>query len=232
METRLTDYGVAGKIIRLQQYSSSDLLIQDEIRRGAKTIVIVGNDTTFGHVLSYVASHDITFAFIPMGPDNSIAAVLGIPVGIDACDVLARRRRLRLDVGWVNNRYFISQLHIPPSHISIQYDERFNVSSKSGKMELVVCNLKPFVWNGKGKKYIAHPQDNKLEAFLRPVISKGIFGGDQFEEPSIFPFEEMVVTSKKPFSVEADGKTTKEVKITIRLAKSRIDMVVGKERKF
>ncbi len=232
METRLTDYGIAGKIIRLQQYSSSDLVIQDEIRRGAKTIVIVGNDTTFGHVLSYVASYDITFAFIPMGPDNSIAQVLGIPIGIDACDILARRRRLRLDVGWINNRYFISQLHIPPSHISIQYDERFTVSSKSGKMELVVCNLKPFVWTGKGKRYIAHPQDNKLEAFLRPVIKKGIFGRDQFEEPSIFPFEEMVVWSKKPFVVEADGKTTKEVKITIRLAKSRIDMVVGKERKF
>lgn len=232
METRLTDYGIAGKIIRLQQYSSSDLVIQDEIRRGAKTIVIVGNDTTFGHVLSYVASYDITFAFIPMGPDNSIATVLGIPVGIDACDILARRRRLRLDVGWINNRYFISQLHIPPSHISIQYDERFNVSSKSGKMELVVCNLKPFVWTGKGKRFIAHPQDNKLEAFLRPVIKKGIFGKDQFEEPSIFPFEEMIVSSKKPFAVEADGKTTKEVKITIRLAKRRIDMVVGKERKF
>lgn len=232
IETRLTDYGIAGKIIRLQQYSSSDLLIQDEIRKGAKTIVIVGNDTTFGHVLSYVASYDITFAFIPLGPDNSIAEVLGIPLGIEACDVLARRRRLRLDVGWINNRYFISQLHIPPSHISIQYDERFNVSSKSGKMELVVCNLKPFVWTGKGKRYVAHPQDNKLEAFLRPVITGGIFKKEQFEEPSIFPFEEMIVSSKKPFSVEADGKTTKEVKITIRLAKSRIDMVVGKERKF
>jgi diacylglycerol kinase family enzyme len=232
IETRLTDYGIAGKIIRLQQYSSSDLLIQDEIRRGAKTIVIVGNDTTFGHVLSYVASHDITFAFIPVGPDNSIAEVLGIPVGLDACDILARRRRLRLDVGWVNNRYFISQLHIPPSAISIEYDERFMVSSQSGKMELVVCNLKPFVWTGKGKRYVAHPQDNKLEAFLRPVVAGGFFKKEQFEEPSIFPFEEMVVSSKKPFSVEADGKVTKEVKITIRLAKSRIDMVVGKERKF
>jgi diacylglycerol kinase family enzyme len=209
LETRLTDYGIAGKIIRLQQYSSSEFLIQEEIRRGAKTIVIVGNDTTFGHVLSYVASYDITFAFIPLGPDNSIAEVLGIPIGIDACDTLARRRRLRLDVGWINNRYFISQLHIPPSNISIQYDERFNVSTTTGKMELVVCNLKPFVWTGKGKRYIAHPQDNKLEAFLRPVVTGGWLKKEKFEEPSIFPFEEMVVTSKKPFSVEADGENDK-----------------------
>ncbi len=232
IETRLTDYGIAGKIVRLQHYSSADLLLQDEVRKGAKTVVIVGNDTTFGHILSYVASHDVTFAFIPIGPNNTIAEVLGIPVGIEACDILARRRRLRLDVGWVNNRYFVSQLHIPPSTIAIQYDERFNVSSTSGKMELVVCNLQPFFWTGKGRRYVAHPQDNKLEAFLRPVVPGSWFKKEDFEEPSIFPFEEMVVTSKKPFVVEADGKITKEVKVTIRLAKSRIDMVVGKERKF
>jgi len=232
IETRLTDYGIAGKIIRLQQYATSEILVQDEIRRGAKTMVIVGNDATFGRVLSYVASHDISFGFIPVGQDNSIARVLGIPIGIEACDILARRRRLRLDVGWVNNRYFISQLHIPPSDISITYDERFHVSSESGKMELVVCNLKPFVWTGKGKRYVAHPQDGKLEAFVRPVIKSRFFGKEVFEEPSIFPFEEMTITSNKAFSVEADGKKTKEIKITIRLAKSRIDMVVGKERKF
>ncbi len=232
IETRLTDYGIAGKIVRLQQYASSELLVQDEIRRGAKTFVIVGNDATFGHVLSYVASYDMTFGFIPVGPDNSIAEVLGIPVGVEACDILARRRRLRLDVGWMNNRYFISQLHIPPSAIEIQYDERFHVSSTSGKMELVVCNLQPFVWTGKGRRFIVHPQDGKLEAFLRPVVKTGLFGKEQFEEPSIFPFEEMVISARKPFSVETDGKTTKEVKITIKLAKSRIDMVVGKERKF
>lgn len=232
METRLTDYGIAGKIIRLQHYTSSEFLVEDEIRRGAKTVVIVGNDVTFGHVLSRAASCQVTYGFLPVGSGNSIAQVLGIPVGVDACDALARRRKLRLDVGWVNNRYFISQLHIPPSSIEVEYDESFTVSSKSGKMELVVCNLKPYVWSGKGQEYVVHPQDGKLEAFLRPVSKSKILRKDQFEAPSIFPFEEMVVKSKTPFVVETDGKISKEIKIKIKLAKSRIDMIVGKERKF
>lgn len=232
METRLTDYGIAGKIIRLQHYASAEMLVEDEVRKGVKTIVIVGNDSTIGHVLSRSAFIDITFGFLPIGPNNEIANVLGIPVGVEACDVLAKRRKLRLDVGWFNNRYFVSQLHIPPSNISVVYDESFKVSSKSGKMELVVCNLKPFIWSGKDKQYIAHPQDGKLEAFLRPVLESRILKRQQFEQPSIFPFEEMIVSSKTPFPVETDGKVSKEVKITIKLAKNRINMIVGKERKF
>lgn len=232
METRLTDYGIAGKIIRIQPFTNAEAVVEEEKRRGASVVVIVGNDATFGAVLSRAATCDMLFGFLPVGTDNSIAEVLGIPAGEAACDVLARRRRVLLDVGWFNNRYFISQLHIQPSAITVSYDDRFSVSAKKGKMELVVCNLQPFVWNGvKGQTYVVHPQDGKLEAFLRPLERKGLFR-DVFETPSVFPFEEMTVSGKTPFPVEADGKISKETKIVIRLAKKRIQMIVGKERKF
>jgi len=231
VETRLTDFGIAGKIIRLQNFTNSEAVIEEEILRGATAIVIVGNDVTFGHVLSRAATCDILFGFLPIGDNNSIAEVLGIPVGIEACDVLSKRRKLKLDVGWFNNRYFVSQLHIPPSDISVEYDEKFKVSA-TNKMELVVCNLQPYIWKNKKKgDFVVHPQDGKLEAFLRPMSGRGIIK-EKYEDPSIFPFEEMVVSSRKPFVVEADGKQSKETKIKIKLAKSRVDMVVGKERKF
>ena len=234
IETRLTDFGIAGKIIRLQPFTNAHAVIEEEIQKGATAVVIVGNDRTFGQVLSRAATCKVLFAFLPVGQDNSIAEVLGIPEGVEACDVLSRRRKIWLDVGWVNNRYFISQLHIHPHNIRVEYDERFAVSSNNKKMELVVCNLQPFIWKDKrkGKKdYVIHPQDGKLEAFLRPLEKKGIFK-EQYEDPSIFPFEEMTVTSATPFIMEADGKQTKELKVVIRLAKNRIEMVVGKMRKF
>lgn len=232
METRLTDYGIAGKIIRLQNFTNAAAVVEEEKQKGASAVVIVGNDATFGQVVSRAATCDVLFGFLPLGDNNSIAEVLGIPVGESACDVLARRRRVNLDVGWFNNRYFISQLHIRPSDIKVTYDERFSVSARAGKMELVVCNLQPFVWrNGKKDEFVVHPQDGKLEAFLRPVLKKGWFR-EVSEPPSVFPFEEMMVTSKTPFLVEADGKESKETKVTIKLAKRRIQMVVGKERKF
>ncbi len=234
IENRLTDFGIAGRIVRLQQFTNSEAVISEEMKRGAEVAVIVGNDNTFGQVLSRSASLDIVFGFIPMGSakDNTIAQVLGIPMGEEACDVLARRRKVGLDVGWVNNRYFISQLHIKPHAIRVQYDEQFAVSARNGKMELVVCNLQPFIWNDTGKQqFVVHPQDGKLEAFLRPMKKKTLFR-EVYEEPSVFPFEEMVVQSDKPFLMEADGKKSKETKVTIRLARNRIHMIVGKNRKF
>lgn len=233
METRLTDFGIAGKIIRLQNFTDAKSIIDDEIKKGASTIVIVGNDATFGHVLSRAATCEALFAFLPVGEDNTIAGVLGIPVGIGACEVLSKRRKVKLDVGWFNSRYFVSRLHIPQSRIEIEYDEQFRVSAKY-KMELVVCNLQPFEWKDRCSEahHVVHPQDGKLEAFLRPAVRTRWFGRFKCEEPSIFPFQEMVVSSRSPFVVEADGKQSKETKITIKLARKRIEMVVGKERKF
>ncbi|MFB6181900.1 MAG: diacylglycerol kinase family protein [Candidatus Magasanikbacteria bacterium] len=232
MENKLTDYGIAGKIIRLQNFTNPEGIIKEEVQRGAETIVLVGNDNTFGKVLSKAASTDVLFGFLPVGKNNSIAEVLGIPTGVEACDTLSRRRKMKLDVGWFNNQYFINQLHIPPAEISVEYDEQFTVSPTKGKIELAVCNLQPFYWKGNEEKVDVHPQDGKLEAFLRPVEEKGWFRSAEYEDVSVFPFEEMVVRGNEPFKVKADGKESKEVEVKIRLAKNRIDMIVGKDREF
>lgn len=234
IEVRLVEFGIAGKILRLNNYIDAKPIIDDEIKRGAKNIVIVGNDRTFGHILSRGATCDCVFGFLPIGPGNDIADVLGIPEGIDAADVLARRRKQKLDVGWFNNRFFVSQLHVPPAKVRVIYDEKFQVSTPF-KMEVVVCNFQPFYWKRDNKdkeEFVVHPQDDKLEAFLRPLTKTGWFGY-KYEDPSIFPFEEMeVIGEDGPFVVEADGKSTKEVKVKIRLAKDKIDMIVGRDRKF
>lgn len=233
MEIRLTDFGIAGKILRLQNYSDAKSLIEDEIKRGAKTVVIVGNDKTFGQVLSGAATANCNFGFLPIGNDNTIADVLGIPVGVEACTVLSRRRIEKLDIGWVNNRYFVSQLKAGPGNLEVVYDERFKVTGDN-LLEVVVCNLQPFFWkrDSHAKNFeVVHPQDGKLEAFLRPLTKKRWFGYS-YEAPSVFPFSEMEIKGKEPFPVEADGKITKEIRIKIKLAPERVQMIVGRGRKF
>jgi len=233
IEIRLTDYGIAGKILRLNNYLDVKPVIDDEIKRGAKTVVIVGNDRTFGQVLSRGATCDCVFGFLPIGPDNTIAEVLGIQEGENGVDTLAKRRKEKLDVGWFNNRYFVSLLRVPPAKVRVIYDERFQATSE-GKMEVVVCNFQPFYWKRHKKdaeEQVVHPQDGKLEAFLRPLTKQGWLGYN-YEEPSIFPFEEMEIIGDGPFAVEADGKMTKEVKVKLRLAKDKINMIVGRDRKF
>jgi diacylglycerol kinase family enzyme len=233
MEISLTDYGMTGKILRIHNYNDVRSLVEDEIKRGAKTVVIVGNDKTIGHVLSRCASLPCVFGFIPLGTENTIAAVLGIPIGIAACEIISKRRRALLDVGLVNSRFFISQLRVSPAHIQVKYDERFTVSGENF-LEVVVCNLQPLIVSSVSSgqhDYIVHPQDGKLEAYVKP-LTKRWWGGYKFEESSIFPFETMEITAHEPFTVYIDGNMFKEVRLLIKLADHKIDMIVGKYRKF
>jgi diacylglycerol kinase family enzyme len=66
---------------------------------------------------------------------------------------------------------------------------------------------------------------------VSPLTKKGWFGYT-YEEPSVFPFGEMRIEADEPFEVEADGKVTKELKVKITMAKEKIDMIVGRNRKF
>lgn len=232
IEIQLTDFGLSGKVLRLTNYNDVRAIIEYELKRGAKTIVLVGDDTTLGNVIATTADIRCTFGYIPIGGQTTLANILGIPVGPDACTVLMHRRREYLDVAEVNNRYFIGQLHIPPAKVQVVYDDRFKISA-GDLLEIYVCNAKPFI----PKKLLVDaphtidPQDGRLEAYLQPLTKKR-WWGYTIEEASIFPFKEMKVVGQKSFEVEADGRYSKESRLVIRMAECKVDLIVGKKRQF
>jgi hypothetical protein len=236
IENKLTDFGISGRILRLQHFVNPENLVMDEIRRGAKTVVIVGNDDTLSYVLTRAATLDTTFGFIPVGPDNTMAQVLGIPTGDKACDVLSKRRTVDIDIGEVSNknRFFIAKLDIPPADINVIYDNKFSVSSSSGLMSLTVTNLIPYEWSRRwSARATVRPQDRRLDAYLRPLVKQGVVR-HKLEEPSIFQFDVLEVESAdgRAFSVSVDGQESKEKHVIISMSDRRICMVVGRDRQF
>ena len=232
IEIRLTDFGISGKIIRLTTLSNAHGIIEDEMRYGAQTVVVVGNDVTLGRVLARAALCDVVFGYIPVDNKQTVAQMLGIPGGPDAADVLSRRRIVELDVGEVNERYFVSQLQIQPAIIRAEYDGKFAVSSPDCQMALTVCNLRPFRGSSFTHPGKIHPQDGKLEAFVQPVRQGGWLKKGIGIPASTFPFSEMVVRGRDPFVMEMDGVQSKEMSVRIRLASKRVQMIVGKGRRF
>ena len=108
IETRITDLGLNGKIIRLGVMKNVATAIEGEIKRGAKTIVAVGSDKTVSKIINAMIgakSSDPTGGNIPLGiipidqKDNAIAQSLGIKSPDEACDTLSARRIEKLDVG-------------------------------------------------------------------------------------------------------------------------------------
>ncbi len=92
IESRLTDLGISGKIARLALFRDPEEMIRDEVRKGVKTVIAVGNDVTLRKVIDAVSSLGATLGVIPIGKEsNSIAGILGVPSGVAACDTISAR---------------------------------------------------------------------------------------------------------------------------------------------
>ncbi len=112
IETRLTDLGINGKIARLALFRDATEFIRDELKQGVKTVVAVGNDITLRKCIDAVGDANIAVGIIPMGKENNaIARLLGVPIGLPACDVLSARILEEVDIGVVNGLRFMHSVH-------------------------------------------------------------------------------------------------------------------------
>lgn len=79
--------------------------------RGFDLVVAAGGDGTLYEVINGLAPLQIrpTLGIIPAGTTNDFARALGIPRDIDkACEILIRGHKKEIDIGKVNDQYFIN----------------------------------------------------------------------------------------------------------------------------
>lgn len=234
IERRLNDFEIGGKIIKMTSFTNPRALIEDEMRHGAKTIVMVGNDETLVRVLLRAADLDVIFGFLPIGlRKNHFAKVLGLPLNEKTCDVLAARKIEKLDYGSINQKiFFLCYLYIPEARLKIECDENFVVGSGKEKFEVAIANLLPPPFES--ERFTLHPQDGKMELYLRPS-NKGLiarFLNKKDKKPSVFFFRKLVLKSDKPMTIIADDRELHESSLTVNVNRNKLAIIVGKERQF
>jgi YegS/Rv2252/BmrU family lipid kinase len=75
----------------------------------APMVIIGGGDGSLSSNVDFFVGHDTVFAFIPLGTANSFAGTLGIPKDIDsAVDVIAHGMRRQIDLGRIDDDYFVN----------------------------------------------------------------------------------------------------------------------------
>lgn len=235
IETRLGDFEIVGKIVRLSTFTNPRVLVEDEMRHGVKNVVIVGNDDTLARILTRAADLDVTFGFLPIGQKkNYLAKILGIPINEKSVEALAARKVEKIDYGIINrNRFFLSYLYIPGARVKIACDKSFTVNPGRDKFEIAVANLLPPPFES--DKFVLKPQDGQMEVYFQPaergILSK-LVKGRESKITSMFPFQHLLITSDKIITVLADGKETQESAVEIEVSKKKLKMVVGKGRQF
>jgi len=231
LENTLTDLGLQGRVGRLTLLKSVKDLVATAIREGADTIVGVGNDITFSRLAEVIAPHKATLGLIPLGAEQqTIANILGIPLGILACQVLSSRIVANLDLGKINNQYFIQSIAVkgkPNIECNGNYKLQF-----SSPQEIKICNL-DFIDSAR----VSDPQNNLLEMVIKNSAGKSWlpwFNKNSTDlGVSIIPAKSIRLTSpKEDLSLVVDNHRILKTPANIIATGEKIKVIVGKRRLF
>jgi diacylglycerol kinase family enzyme len=237
VETRLTDLGLNGKINRLGVMKNIKVSVENELKRGAKTIIAVGNDATVSQVANAMAGAGqigrvVPLAIIPIGDKNNfIAESFGVPLEEKACDILSARRIEKIDLGQADDYFFIASAEITNRGTTIEMDKSYSIEIM-GDGEVSIVNLpigeKPMPAQAK-----FNPQDGILELFIRTKTKKGFLKFSAAETgESIFSLKKLTIHSNKNLPVILDGFMEVPTPTQIGILKQRLGVIVGKERGF
>ena len=225
IENRLSTLGIQGKIEKMTILKNIQEAARQSTKRGIETLVVVGNDETITKVLPQIIDSGITLGLIPLGPHQTIAKILGIPVGLPACDALSRRIVRKIDLGKANNAYFLFTLAAPAS-VAVDCG-KYTITSLDPTGTMTIANFP----TGDAKGI---PDDGKLELLVMPGETKRGWGGIRRSSGgSVFPITNIKMTSAEgPVNVTLDGQVTIKTPVAVEVVKNKLAIIVGKDREF
>lgn len=223
METKITDLGLGGKIVRLNLLHNLEKAITDEAKPG-QTLIFIGGDQLLNKALPILAKKDITVGHIPISGKQVLASALGIPDSISACEILAARRIVRLDLALANNNAFLTELIIKSGHCSIDIGNQINLEITS-ENQIRLTNLAL-----DASEFPSEPDDQLLELTIITKNKPSVFRKST-ESISYFRDSEFIINADDTEAV-LDSANTVSLPIKVEVMPQAINFIVGKERKF
>ncbi len=226
VEARVTDLGLQGKIVRLALFRHPDELIQSEVAGGVKTVVVVGNDETIHKVANAVVETGAVLGIIPLGEQNSFARMLGVPRGMDACDVLAKRNIERIDAGRINEFRFFTGVKFSNARVVVRCGKKFDVLTER-RGDVAVRNLVEV--RGDDGTTVSDPTDGALEVVITTQVPRRFH---KEATVSCLPLKQFDLLFSEAVRVEADGITLEGEEFSCKTEPAALQVIVGKERMF
>ena len=201
-------------------------LISDAVKDGVETVVVVGDNQTFSKVINVVADLDVVLGLIPVD-NNNIAEVLGIPPKVLACEVLASRIIKKIDLGKINNHYFINTAEIINGDVTIQYNN-FKIQPTTENNHIALYNFP----NNQNISNSINPVDGVLDLVITPVKTSLL--GKKSLSGTTLPFNEIKITSNQEDQVPiiTDKHIIMKTPAKITVTPQRLKVIVGPDRFF
>jgi len=228
LETRITDLGLNGKISRLSLMRNVDDTVKNELKRGAKTIIAVGNNKTISQVINSLAGSPVPLGVIPVGEENNdIAKSLGIESVDGACDILSARLLARLDLGLAKQVYFLGHATIENQGTVINMSDDYTVEATNNGLIHVFNLADPGI--KLPPNINVYPDDGILELAINAQGNKKIFSKQ--EDQSIFKIQKIIINNPEAQLI-LDGAVFLPTPVEITIVKQHLNVIVGKNRNF
>lgn len=235
IEHRLSDLGINGRIGRLSMLKNLNELVRDEYKLGTTNFIAVGDDQTFLQVLNAAAEFDCCIGYIPIGADNYLAQLFGLPPEDLACDVLSGRIVRSIDLGCINNFHFLQSLKIQSNYFTLHCDQSFTIKPYSTECDIDIVNLNTKTIPKDLEKFIS-----VKDGYLNIIISDSSRSMRSFtrlfkrsgESRSFFSVKEIEIKNGQDVKVLVDGYKTFRPPIRIVIKKDQARIIVGKNRRI
>ncbi len=224
IEGRIIDLDIKGEILRMNLLKNISQFLKDGIKKGAHTVIVIGDDKTFSTVLESAMSENIVMGYIPIDKKSKFAQIFGIPYGDLACAIIGGRIIETIDIGKINNKFFLGSVIIENSPNTELKIENFKVRVGRGN-KIIIKNI-DFEEEDPG---ISNPTDGLFEIFVEKT---GRFMSKNSKH-TLIKTDELLVTSKDSSTpLIFDGIQTINTPAQISVAKEKLKIIVGTNRKF
>lgn len=202
IEAEIANKNIGGRIARLGMFRNPREMMEDLVRGGARNIVVVGNDQTLKKVVWSSTDLNPVFGYIPIGKETEMARFLGIQPGKTSVDILAGRYIEELDVGKIEDGYFLMDVIIEDPEASVAIEGRFSVKpSEEGIMIIRNISLPDIGAKRRERK------GGTLEIEIVPRVESGKVVKHTTEEAkTALHFTQARIVANKEIEIGVDGQ--------------------------
>lgn len=226
LETELARRGIEGRIVRLAMFRQPKDVLSDLCKTPVKNIIFIGNDQTLQKMIWFLPDLNFTIGYIALAQPSSMASILGIPFGVSGVDTIAARLVDLIDIGKINDRYFLSEVIVPETHAALSIENQYRLSPAAGGA-IAIRNLAGTVDQ---PNKCAHPIDGKLEGVIQARVkeSKNAFWKKGVLSESRVYFEHGTIHSEKPIEIFVDGQSMRGTDFSLSILPKKLRMITGK----
>jgi len=224
IEARIIDLDMRGEVLKMNLLKNISQFLKDGIKKGAHTVIVIGDDKTFSTVLESAMLENIVMGYIPIDKKSKFSQIFGIPYGDLACTIIGGGIVEKIDIGKINNKFFLGSVVVENSHNTELKIDNFKIRVGRGN-KIIIKNIDFEEEN----LNTSNPTDGLFEIFVEKV------GGfmSKNSKHTLIKTNDILVTSKdSSVPLVFDGVQTINTPAQISIAKEKLNIIVGSNRKF